>query len=364
MQLKIPSVLACGAELKNTFCMNKNFEFYVSHHIGDIKNLETLSSFEAGIEHFSNMFNIDFDILAHDLHPEYMSSKFAKDYGFGPEKLFAVQHHHAHIASCMADNNIDGDVIGVAFDGTGLGEDGAIWGGEFFSGGYTGFKREGHLDYVGMPGGDAAVNEPWRMAASYLIKTGHKNGNKILKNIDEDKYEVIRQMLIKKINTPMTSSVGRLFDAVAGLLGFSGVITYEGQAAIELEYMADKETKDSYRFETDDSEDTFKVCVNDVIKGIIVDVEKDVSNSVISAKFHNTVAKIICAGCEKIRQDTGLNRVALSGGVFQNITLLEKSMEILKKEKFEVFIHSRVPTNDGCISLGQAVIALNRFSEQ
>jgi hydrogenase maturation protein HypF len=366
--IKIPDVLACGGEQKNTFCMNKNAEFYISHHIGDLENLETLKSFEEGIKHFSNMFNINIDILAHDLHPDYLSSKYAKNYGFGPEKLIPIQHHHAHIASCMADNNIDGDVIGVAFDGTGLGEDGKIWGGEFFVGGYNGFKRTGHLEYVGMPGGEAAIKEPWRMAESYLYHLkqngidpdNKKDGSEMLKNVKNIDREMILHMLSRKINTPLTSSMGRLFDAVAGLIGFVGEITYEGQAAIELEYMAEKDTETSYNFELKDLDGEFNICVNETIKGIIDDVENKVSKSVISAKFHNTVSDIICRCCLKIRKDTGLKRVALSGGVFQNIILLEKSIEKLKSEDFEVYIHSRVPTNDGCISLGQAVIALNR----
>ncbi len=364
---EIPAVLACGGELKNTFCLNKGNEFYISHHIGDLENAETLTSFEEGIEHFQKMFGIEYEAVAYDLHPEYLSTKYAAD--LDVKNKIAVQHHQAHIASCMADNDLEGDVIGVAFDGTGYGEDGNLWGGEFFTGSYKGFKRAAHLEYIPMPGGEKAIKEPWRMAASYLYslpgpKLEMKELLDLLPEADEAGIKAVHMMMDKKINAPLTSSVGRLFDAVSALLGIRSRIRYEGQAAIELEYAAEKGSFEPYHCEINGNGGIFRICTGNVIKSIIEDRRSGVPISVISSKFHTTVAVMVEKICSLIRQDTGLGRVVLSGGVFQNITLLEQCVGALRNCGFEVYTHSRVPSNDGGISLGQAVMAAAKFMKE
>jgi hydrogenase maturation protein HypF len=369
----IQSVLACGGEQKNTFCMNNGQEFFISHHIGDLENMETLNSFEEGIAHFKKIFSIDFETVAYDLHPEYLSTKYAMELDM--KNKIPVQHHHAHIASCMAENNLNEDVIGVAFDGTGYGEDGNLWGGEFFAGGYKNFSRQGHFDYVKMPGGEMAVKEPWRMALSYLLKVcdssdindmlgiSSESGCKqrILPDIEMEKIVKLIEIIEKNINCPLTSSAGRLFDAVAALIGIRRMINYEGQAAVELEFLSEKKYCGEYNFKIEKNELTFIIHVDEMIKEIISDLRKSVSKEIISSKFHETLAKIVSEGCLYIKEKTGLKKVALSGGVFQNITLLEKCIDKLDGSGFEVYIHRNVPTNDGGLCLGQAVIALAKL---
>lgn len=354
-----PQILACGGELKSTFCLNKGEEFYMSHHIGDLENIETLSSFEDGIEHFKRLLDINPRIVAYDLHPEYMSTKYAVSLDL--KNKIAVQHHHAHIASCMAENDLNEEVIGVAFDGTGYGEDGNLWGGEFFTGKYDGFKRYGQFEYVKMPGGEAAIKEPWRMAVSYLCKIGKVlEVSRFLNQMHVNKVDAIIQMMDKNVNCPLTSSVGRLFDAVSALIGIRREINYEGQAAIELEYVSCMDYKGEYQFAISDSKEVFEVSVDDIFKGIVSDILKKVSINTISAKFHETMSNIVLKGCNKICDVTGLKKVALSGGVFQNMILLEKSVSKLESDGFKVYVHSKVPANDGGIALGQAVIAARR----
>lgn len=365
---QIPSVLACGGELKSTFCMNKGNEFYLSHHIGDLENAETLTSYEEGIEHFKRLFDIKYDTVVYDLHPEYLSTKYAIDLDI--KNKIAVQHHHAHIASCMAENCVNEDVIGIAFDGTGFGEDGHLWGGEFFSGSFKGFKREGHLEYIPMPGGESAVREPWRMAISYIQKAElsleelmsgeaqNTGGFRYLQGIDKNSVSTILQMIQKKINSPMTSSMGRLFDAAAALLGVRHQIKYEGQAAIELEFLAQKVECSPYEFQRMEVDGKFILCVEDIIRGIMWDISRNVSKQMIATKFHATIAQIVLEGSVHIRNKTGIRSVVLSGGVFQNMTLLDLCMFHLNNSGFKVFIHSKVPSNDGGIALGQAVLGI------
>lgn len=366
-KLKIPAVLACGGELKNTFCMNKGEDFYLSHHIGDLENYETFGSFKESISHFSRILDIQYSAIAYDLHPGYLSSEFAANANAGVK--IAVQHHHAHIASCMAENRLSESVIGVAFDGTGFGEDGQIWGGEIFTGSYGSFKRAGHLKYMGMPGGEAAVREPWRMALSYLYSlTGIKLKKYNIKtnenDVNEVKIEAALQLLGKGINTPQTSSMGRLFDAVSCLLGIRNSISYEGQAAIELERAAVTgrlESGAGYSFKINDTGDKFIICMDETICSIINDMEKGLDRAVIALKFHETIAEVIVHSCKIARDKSGLLKVVLSGGVFQNMLLLGKSVQKLEDSGFEVFTHCRVPANDGGISLGQAVIAIYKI---
>jgi len=352
-------ILACGAELKNTFCLTKGNYTFTSHHIGDLENLETLVSFEKGIEHFKRIFNVEPTVVAYDLHPEYLSTKYA----LSQEHLqkIGVQHHHAHIVSCMGDNGIDGEVIGVSFDGTGYGIDGKIWGGEFLICNCRDFDRVAHLEYISMPGGEKAIKEPWRMTTSFLYKIYGDDmmnlGIDFIKGLDIEKWQLIKKMLEKGVNSPMTSSAGRLFDAVSSLLAIRKEVYYEGQAAIELEMMADKEEKGEYQYDQAEDHNKTIILLEPVIRGIVSDINCRVTKKVISARFHNTIAKIVLNLCLKLRKTNGINRVVLSGGVFQNMLLLDRSFTILKECGFEVYTHHRVPPNDGGIALGQVIVA-------
>ncbi len=355
----IENILACGAELKNVFCLTRDNYAFLSHHIGDLENIETLSSFENGIEHFSRIFNIDPTFIAYDLHPEYLSTKYA----LSREKLkkLGVQHHFAHIVSCMVDNGIDEKVIGVAFDGTGYGTDGKIWGGEFLVCDYAGFQRAAHFEYIPLPGGEKAIKEPWRIAASMLYGIyGDEMMNLdigLIKELDKEKWRILKQMIEKKINSPMTSSAGRLFDAISALTGVRREVYYEGQAAIELEMAADNKEGGEYPFSEKEHDGIKEIIMEPLIKGVISDLLQGTDTGSISAKFHNTVARITLNVCKNIRESTGLSMVALSGGVFQNNLLLGKIFDLLDRNGFSVYTHNRVPPNDGGIALGQAIIA-------
>jgi hydrogenase maturation protein HypF len=345
-------VLACGAELKNTFCLARGRHAFVSQHIGDLENAETLRSFTEGIEHFRRLFDIDPQIVAHDLHPEYLSTKYALELDLPTE---GVQHHHAHIASCLADNGEQGPVIGVAFDGTGYGTDGTIWGGEFLAADLTAFERGGHLAPVPMPGGAAAIRQPWRMAAAYVNdqQTARRHAGQ---------WSAVVAMAAKGINSPLTSSAGRLFDAAAALLGVRDAINYEGQAAVELEQLAETlspgETG-AYPAAVEAGV-PFTIRGSDLLHAVIEDRTDGVPAPVIAARFHHGVAALIEAGCLLMRERYDLGTIALSGGVFQNLLLLNATVARLEARGFRVLLHSRVPCNDGGISLGQAVIAASR----
>jgi hydrogenase maturation protein HypF len=345
-------VLACGAELKNTFCLGKGRHAFLSHHIGDLENAETLRSFTEGIAHFRRLFDIDSQVVAHDLHPEYLSTKYALD--LDGVDLQPVQHHHAHIASCLADNGADGPVIGVAFDGTGYGPDGTIWGGEFLVAGLAGFERAGHLAPVPMPGGAAAIRQPWRMAAAYLDRDDLDVARR-----NADRWAQVTAMAARGVNAPLTSSAGRLFDAAAALLGVRDTINYEGQAAIELEQLADPAEAAAYPAAVV-AGDPFQILGADLLTALVSDLTAGVRAPVIAARFHHGVAAAIEAGCLLLRERHGLDAVALSGGVFQNMLLLHATAARLEARGFRVLTHSRIPCNDGGISLGQAVIAAAR----
>jgi hydrogenase maturation protein HypF len=357
-------VLACGAELKNTFCLAKEGRAFVSHHIGDLENAETLRSFTEGIEHFARLFDITPEVVAHDLHPEYLSTKYALD--LDGVDLVGVQHHHAHIASCLADNGAGvGAVIGVAFDGTGYGPDGTIWGGEFLIADRAKFRRAGHFSPVPMPGGAAAIRQPWRMAAAYLDDAGGPGGAGLsVAQRNADRWDLVTAMARRRVNAPLTSSAGRLFDAVAALLGVRDEITYEGQAAIELEQLADPGEVRAYRAAVDaapaEAGAPFLVRGADLVAAAADDLAGGVPAELIAARFHNGVARLIVDGCALLREQHGLTTVALSGGVFQNLLLLGRAVTGLESRGFTVLTHSRVPCNDGGISLGQAVVAAAR----
>ncbi len=352
-------VLACGAELKNTFCLGKGRRVFLSHHIGDLENYETLCSFAEGVEHFERFFDIRPEVVAHDLHPEYLSTKYATE--LTGIELVGVQHHHAHVASCLADNGEVGPVIGVACDGLGYGVDGSLWGGEFLVADLVSFTRVGHLRPVPMPGGTAAIKEPWRMAAVYLdaafgrelprglgvaVRHGHL-------------WEKILAVSRSSRLSPTTSSAGRLFDAVASLMGLRDRVNYEGQAAVELEQVADPTERSTYRIEIEGTE-PFLVPGAEIVRRVALDLLARVAEPVVAARFHNAVADALVEGCERIRESTGIDRVALSGGVFQNRLLAGRTADGLQQRGFGVLEHARVPTNDGGISLGQAVVAAAR----
>ncbi len=356
-------ILACGAELKNTFCLTHENYAFVSHHIGDLENLETLHAYKEGIEHFKRLFNLRPEAVAYDLHPEYLSTKYALSLDETEIKV-GVQHHHAHIASCMADNRLEGEVIGVAMDGLGFGSDGRFWGGEFFVADFLEAERIAHLDYISMPGGAKAIREPWRMAAVYLHQAfGDEFLNldmPFVHKLDRRAWSALRSMIETNTNSPETSSMGRLFDAVASLIGLRGAINYEGQAAIELEAMADRSCAQGYDFET--AEDGSIIKAESVIRRAVEDMLDGVSTQTVSAKFHIGVAGLIQRVAREARDERRLRRVVLSGGVFQNMFLLEKTCQMLESDGFEVFTHNRVPTNDGGISLGQAAVAAARLA--
>ncbi|WP_027716221.1 carbamoyltransferase HypF [Desulfuromonas sp. TF] len=353
-----PSVLAVGAELKNAVCLTQDNRAYLSQHVGDLKNAEACGSFERTIEHLQGILEVRPRIVAHDLHPDYHSTRYAE--GLEGVRRVAVQHHHAHLASCLAEHGAEGEAIGVIFDGIGYGDDGHIWGGEFLMGDCAGYRRAGHFAYVPMPGGDAATKEPWRMALSYLHLAYGRDLPElpVVEEIPERERTLLLQMIEKGINAPLTSSCGRLFDAVAALAGIRSRISYEGQAALELEMAVEGEGEAGfYPYDIDHAGECYIIEQAAAIRAIVDDLRGGVAAGVVSARFHNTLAAVIAETCALLRGDTGLSRVALSGGVFQNRYLTEKSVQILRRAGFEVLTHSLVPPNDGGLALGQAVIA-------
>ena len=362
-------VLACGAELKNTFCLTRDSYAFLSQHIGDMENLETMEHFEATFELYKRLFRIRPEIIAYDMHPEYLPTKYARSLVEQDSSLtlVPVQHHHAHIVSCLVDNGRLEPIIGVSFDGTGFGSDGCIWGGEFVMADQYGFDRIGHLQYVPLPGGEAAIKKPYRMAISYLLSLlGNDTINEnlpFLNQIDKLEIELIKQQIAKRINAPLTSSAGRLFDAVSALIGIRGQIDYEAQAAIELEMIADEGVTGSYPFSIINNNGVNIAHLNELFSAIIKDVKSGVAPAAISMKFHRSMAQLIAQMCQRLTVRTGINRVALSGGVFQNRLLLRLAVVALEGAGLEVLTHRNVPTNDGGISLGQAVIA-NYYREE
>ena len=355
----VQDILACGGELKNTFCLTRDTYAFMSHHIGDLENLETLEAFGKGVEHFKNLFSIEPRLIAYDLHPEYLSTKYALSTPNIPK--VGVQHHHAHIVSAMAENGVEEEVIGVAFDGTGFGPDGTIWGGEFLKADLRSFRRVAHMKEVSMPGSSRAIREPWRMAMVYLLEAFGDRAPALnidfMKRVDLQKCGILRRMIERKVNTPLTSSMGRLFDAVASLCSIRDEVHYEGQAAIELEMIAVRDTEPSYPFLMDGTRDPLIIDPAPIIRGVVEDLANGIPAARISSRFHRTVADLVLKTCDRIRAHEKINRVVLSGGVFQNMFLLSLAFDGLSHSGFEVIVHHRVPANDGGISLGQAVIA-------
>ncbi len=363
LPFKSREVLGCGAEVHSTFCLTRDHHAFLSQHIGDMKNMETMEHFASTLSLYKKLFGIEPEVVAHDLHPDYLTTRYAGDLAASGLRPVPVQHHHAHIVSCMTDNGLESPVIGVAFDGTGMGADGHIWGGEFLVAGCKSFTRSGHLEYIPLPGGDAAIRRPYRTAVSYTISLLGEDalrGLPFMERVSDVEAEVIKRQIEKGLNSPLTSSMGRLFDAVSALIGIRDEIDYEGQAAIELEMAAYKEdtaVTDSYPYSIVRNGELRIIKPKELIEAVVEDLRRGSSSAGISVRFHNTVAQMASEMCQMIAEDTGLNRVALSGGVFQNRLLLRKAIALLEESGFEVFTHRQVPCNDGGVSLGQAVIA-------
>jgi hydrogenase maturation protein HypF len=353
--LPIPSpvpLLACGAALKSTFALVRGDQAFLSHHIGDLGDYLTQQSYLDGIAHLSELLDVEAAVLVHDLHPDYPSTRYARDRQ--GVQLMAVQHHHAHIASCLADNGLSRRVLGVAFDGLGLGTDGTAWGGEFLVADLEGFTREAHLAPVAMPGGDAASRQPWRMAASHLdVAYAGSPPELAVQRRQGELWGQVLSVVRAGLNSPLTSSAGRLFDAVSAILGLRDVVSYEGQAAIELEQIADLSEQGSYPVPINGA----VVDVSALIRAVVDDLARGAAVPVIAARFHNSLAEVVATVCSRLREVHELSTVALSGGVFQNSLLMVRTLDRLEASDFEVLTHRQVPCNDGGISLGQAAVA-------
>ncbi|HLE23655.1 MAG TPA: hypothetical protein VI701_05035, partial [Anaerolineales bacterium] len=356
-------LLAVGAELKNTFCLARDGLAFLGPHIGDLENDPTLEAFEHSVAHFERLFRVRPQLLACDRHPDYLATRYAEARA-ETDGLFLtrVQHHHAHIAACLAeaDASPDEPVIGIAFDGTGWGDDGAVWGGEVLLADLRTARRLWHLAYVPLPGGDAAVRSPWRMALAWLDRAGEPWSDDLacVAHATERERLAARRMVAVDaasagLVAPPTSSMGRLFDAVASLIGIRQEVRDEAQAAVELEALAEPSERGVYAFAFDGS--TFDAAP--VIRAIVAEMRKGVSPTILAARFHNTVAAAVSEACLRARQLTGVQRVALSGGVWQNMFLLERTVALLEQAEFDVLLHRRVPANDGGLALGQAAVA-------
>jgi hydrogenase maturation protein HypF len=363
LPFSVQPLLTTGDELKSAVCLANGDHAFLSQHIGDLQNDSTNESFSHTVKHLSEILQIKPSLVACDLHPDYISSRFAEDSGL---PLIRVQHHHAHMASCMAENGLDGEVIGVVFDGTGYGPDGTVWGGEFLVGGYDGYRRAAHFKVAPLPGGDAAVKEPWRMAMSYLHQAygdaAFSIDHPVAHQLSAQEQGVFTVMLRSGINSPMTSSCGRLFDAVAALLNIRHKVSYDGQAAIELEALAETVMdEESYSYKILFHKDTpAQIDFSLMFSEILADIDADLQHALIARRFHITVASATTDVCLYISDSTCINRVILSGGVFQNRLLSEMIYTALTKQGLQVFTHRLVPPNDGGIALGQAAIAGRR----
>ncbi len=359
---KVPQIIACGGELKNTICLTKGKNAFISQHIGDLENLATEDFMRLTVDHLKRILDITPEAIACDRHPDYLSTRYALESSELP--VIQIQHHHAHIAACMAENRIDGPVIGLSFDGTGLGLDHHIWGGEVLISDYEDFQRAAHLAYVPMPGGAKAIKEPWRMAVSHLLSHFNENGLPsdlpLFEAIASEKLDTIVAMTQKRLNAPLTSSLGRLFDAVAALLGLRYQVAFEGQAAICLEMVADKNNRDVYELTWRDSH-PIQIETAPLIAQVVADIRKNKAPEKISSKFHQAIIECFTSICRYLRRQTGIKQVALSGGAFQNAILLKGFSQKLNLNDFEVHAHRQVPCNDGGLSLGQAVIAAHRI---
>lgn len=362
---EIPTILAVGGELKNTICLTKGSHAFLSQHIGDLENIESYKFFGEGIEHLGSILETKPEIIAYDLHPDYFSTKWALAQKDLP--TIGVQHHHAHIASCMAENHLDEDVIGFALDGTGYGTDGTVWGGEVLIANYGDFERAAHFEYVPMPGASSAILEPWRMAVSYLALHFGRDFQTLkvpfLDAIDPQKVTLSLQMMKSRINSPLTSSCGRLFDAVAALAGIRQCVTYEAQAAVELEMaMVPLRGETPYQLEVAQKDGGYVIRTRAMFAELIHDLHRSAPAGLISARFHEGLIRIFVTIAQALRERTRLNRVCLSGGTFNNRYLAEHLHHELVDKRFEVFTQNEVPCGDGGLSLGQAMVAAHKIA--
>jgi len=348
-----PPVLAVGADVKSAICIVRDGEAFLSQHIGDLESGLAYAFFEETAQKLARLLDVTPSFVAHDLHPEYRSTRWALASGL---ERIEIQHHHAHIASCLAEHGRTERAIGVAFDGTGCGPHGDLWGGEFLVADLESFTRAGHLRPVALPGGEAAIREPWRIGMAAVIDA--EASRSPFARVDAERRTAIERMIRRNVASPLATGAGRWFDAIAGILGCDA-IGYEGQAAIELEAMALDEPLDPYPFAI--AGKPFVVDLRPMVRGVVDDVLHHVALARIAARFHETMSLIVVESCRRVRDACGLSLVALSGGCFQNARLTERSLELLSRERFEVLVHRRVPPNDGGIALGQAAIATARM---
>ena len=361
-------MLAVGAHLKNTICLARERAAHVSAHVGDLDSVAARAALRDMVRALVKSVGAQPTAIAHDLHPEYGSTRAAAEIAreLGIEQRIAVQHHHAHIAACVAEHQVRGPVIGVAFDGAGLGSDGAIWGGEFLLVDGARFSRLGHLSYVALPGGDVAARRPWRSAASHVV---HAHGGDVHKatrppSVAAAEWALVTQLLTRDADTmPRTSSVGRLFDAVASLLGLCHVATFEGEAAMALEAAATPGARRRYNCTLSEGP-MWTADPGELIRGIVSDCARGVDAGEIAGAFHLALADLIVSGCERARAEMAVSAVVLSGGVFMNAMLLELASAALLDAHFEVLVPRLLPCNDGGLSLGQAYVAACALEEE
>jgi hydrogenase maturation protein HypF len=359
-------LLACGAELKNTFALAKGNTAWVGHHVGDLKNYETLTSFTTGIAHFERLFAVAPEVVAHDLHPEYLSTKYAHDRD-GVEPI-GVQHHHAHLAACLAEHGEPGPALGAIFDGTGYGEDGTVWGGELLLGDLESFERVGLLLPVRMPGGEAAIRQPWRMACAWLaaaLGESPQRPGALASAVDEAAWGQVAELARSGVAAPLTSSAGRLFDAVAALCGIRAEVNYEGQAAIELEAAVDAREEGAYPLPvSSESVGPLMLDPRPTIRAIIEDLDAGAPVGAVAARFHNGLAAATATACHAAAETHGVATVVLSGGVFQNRRLLQQTASLLDENGLRVLTPSQLPPNDGGIAYGQLAVAAARLASE
>jgi len=352
-------IFAAGAELVNCFAFGKGKQAILSQHIGDLKNLETLEFYAESFDRYKKLFRAEPSLIAHDLHPDYLSTRFALELDL---PLMAVQHHHAHIASGMAEHGLDEKVLGISMDGTGLGDDGHIWGGEFLVCDLSGYKRFSHFDYVPLPGGDRVTREPWRTGLSYLHKYF---GSSVLDRdwsflgkVKKDHVRMVIEATDKGINAPLSCSAGRLFDAVAAILNVCTQAKFHAEAPMRLESLTDRSVDDAYPFETGST-----VSFRPMLEAMVRDLDKGEKTGVISARFHNAFINVLYEMALEMRNETGLDKVVLSGGTFQNRYVLSRIEKKLEQGGFSVYTQQRIPSNDGGIALGQLAVAAKRTRE-
>jgi hydrogenase maturation protein HypF len=373
---EVPPVLAVGPHMKNTVSLSVGRQVFISQHIGDLETPEAFAAFERVIADFLRLYEVSPAAIAHDLHPDYASTRWAVEQGKFDVPLIAVQHHHAHLAACLAENQVEGPALGVSWDGTGYGMDGSIWGGEFLLGDAAGYERVAHLRPFALPGGDAAVHEPRRVALALLYELYGEAAFDLdlppVRHYKEAERRLLVQMLKRKINTPVTTSMGRLFDGVASLAGLPQVVTFEGQAAIRLEHVADVSERGAYplliQTKRADGQPPFTPTLLDwepLVQAVLEDVRRGVAAPVMAARFHNGLVLALIDVAHAVSQQPAVAplmtdhrpRVALTGGCFQNRLLTERASEALAGAGFEVLLHRQTPPNDGCVSLGQVAIA-------